>query len=171
MSSLAMRLADDEQSAWAELYDATANSLFHYVTVLAGDRDASAEILQEVFVRLFRHRDRLRNVDDLNAFVFAVTRNETNRWLSQKSRRPKSMELGEHLDRQATDSYAEDTELLQLTLQKLSAEDREIIHLKIYSELTFSQIADVLELPIGTCASRYRRTISKLRSSIQEQIG
>lgn len=80
MGDLASRLADDDQSAWAELYDATADVLFPYVTVLVGDPDAATEIFQESFVRLYQSRQRLREVNDLKAFAFTIVRNEANRW-------------------------------------------------------------------------------------------
>ncbi len=170
MSGLASRLADDEQSAWAELYDATANSLFHYITTLTGDPDVTAEILQETFVRLFRTRERLRTVEDLKAFVFTVTRNEANRWLSTRARRPRFSELNEHLAWHAGDSQHEDTDLLHHAIAGLSVDQREVVHLKTYCEFTFAQIAEVLNLPVGTCTSRYRRALSTIRTTIQEQL-
>ncbi|TWT82943.1 ECF RNA polymerase sigma factor SigL [Planctomycetes bacterium CA13] len=171
MSRLAGRLAEGEQSAWAELYDVTVDALFHYVTALSGDRGAAEEILQEVFIRLFRFRDRLMDVGDLRAYVFMVTRNETNRWLSRTPRRPRPLQLDEQSALQVNDSHEEDAEFLRYVLAQLSNDEREIVHLKIYSEFTFAQIAEILEEPVGTCASRYRRTLSKLRTNIQEQIG
>ncbi|TWU42244.1 RNA polymerase sigma factor [Novipirellula artificiosorum] len=171
MSGLPSRLADDEPSAWAELYDATADGLFQYVTVLAGDPDAAAEIFQEGFVRLYRSRERLREVDDLKAFVFTVIRNETNRWLSHKQKRMAETATDEPLAESVVHSDDDDTELIRHALKTLSEEEQELIELKVYAQLTFTQISKILRLPSGTCASRYRRSLAKMRLVIQEQIG
>ena len=48
-------------------------------------------------------------------------------------------------------------------LDALSADQREIVHLKIYCELTFAEISDVLQIPIGTAAWRYQSAVKKLR--------
>ena len=170
MSRLALRLADDEQSAWAELYDATADALFQYVTVLAGNPDAAADVFQEAFVRLYKSRDRLREVDDLKAFVFTVIRNETNRWLSQRRKRTAEAVIDEPIVACTNVSKDDDTELIRHALTTLSKQEQELIQLKVYAQMTFAQISEILKLPIGTCASRYRRSLEKMRSILQEQM-
>ena len=52
---------------------------------------------------------------------------------------------------------------VQQMLDALSADQREIVHLKIYCELTFAEISDVLQIPIGTAAWRYQSAVKKLR--------
>ena len=52
---------------------------------------------------------------------------------------------------------------VQQMLDSLSADQREIVHLKIYCELTFAEISDVLQIPIGTAAWRYQSAVKKLR--------
>jgi hypothetical protein len=64
MTSMASRLSKGDSFSWEELYDAIADRLFHYLIVLTEDRDAAAETLQETFVRLFRHRQRLLSVEE-----------------------------------------------------------------------------------------------------------
>jgi RNA polymerase sigma-70 factor, ECF subfamily len=171
MSELAMRLADGEQSAWTELYDSTSNSLYHYLTALTGEPNAAADVLQEVFVRLFRSRNRLREVTDLKSFVFTVTRNETNRWLKDRSKRMGPLQLDSESVWSFDESILEHSELVRYALGLVSQQEHEIVHLKIYGEFTFAQIAEILGLPVGTCASRYRRALTKIQATIQEQIG
>lgn len=171
MSELSMRLAEGEQSAWTELYDATADSLYHYLTALTGESDAATDILQEAFVRLFRARNRLREVTDLKSFVFTVTRNETNRWLKDRSKRMGPLQLDSQSVWRFDESSLEHSELVRYALGLVSQQEHEIVHLKVYGEFTFAQIAEILGLPVGTCASRYSRAITKIHATIQEQIG
>src|SRR5262245_58474534 len=86
MDELAERLARGEAAAFAELYDACADRLHHYLTVRLGSRDEADDVLQETFVRLVRSRRRLRRVENLTAYLFAVARNEAARHGSRKTR-------------------------------------------------------------------------------------
>ena len=54
MQDLGKRLARGEASAIAELYDACADRLHHYLTLRVGNRDTASDILQEVFLRVVR---------------------------------------------------------------------------------------------------------------------
>lgn len=170
MSELASRLADDDDSAWAELFDMTFESLFAYVAVLVGNREAAADVLQEAFLRLHRSRSRFRDVDDLNAFVFTVVRNETYRSLARNRNHATTGEGTEPAVEMGSPSQGDDSELVLHALNLLSSQERELIQMKVYAKMTFAQIAAVLELPIGTCTSRYRRALEKMRVLIQEQI-
>jgi RNA polymerase sigma-70 factor (ECF subfamily) len=52
-------------------------------------------------------------------------------------------------------------------LQELPAEQRAVVHLKIWEDLTFGEIAETLEIPANTAASRYRYAIEKLGSQLR----
>jgi RNA polymerase sigma-70 factor, ECF subfamily len=57
MDKLGERLAQGDAAAFAEFYDACADRLHHYLTVLLGSRDEADDVLQETFVRLVRSRN------------------------------------------------------------------------------------------------------------------
>src|SRR5438445_15332 len=86
MDELRERLARGDAAAFAELYDACADRLHHYLTARLGARDEADDVLQETFVRLVRTRQRLRRVEDLTAYVFATARNEAARHGGRKAR-------------------------------------------------------------------------------------
>lgn len=173
MRELASRLADDEESAWGELYDATADTMFGYVVALLGSRESAADVFQEAFLRLHRSRERFREIDDLNAFVFTVIRNETNRKLKKNQKQVVSREFAEAYveshSRSDVNSQMNDAELIRHVLSNLSCDEQELIRMKVYAQMTMEQIATILGLPIGTCASRYRRSLLKMRVLVQEQ--
>ena len=58
-------------------------------------------------------------------------------------------------------------ERLERALRALPPEQREVIALKIDGELTFAQIARVLDISVNTAASRYRYALEKLRSTLE----
>jgi RNA polymerase sigma factor (sigma-70 family) len=85
MDRPAERLARGDPAAFAELYDACADRVHHYLVALVGSRADADDVLQETFVRLARMRKSLGAVDNLLAYVFATARNEATDWPSGRS--------------------------------------------------------------------------------------
>ena len=79
MHELAARLARGEEAAFAELYDACADRLHHYVAVRLGSRDAAADVVQRAFLRAVKSRRRFRGVENPVAYMFQIARNEAAR--------------------------------------------------------------------------------------------
>ena len=52
---------------------------------------------------------------------------------------------------------------IEQALRSLPVEQREVVHMKVYEQMTFQQIADELAISINTAASRYRYAMDKLR--------
>ncbi len=69
---------------------------------------------------------------------------------------------------ETTDSH-EEVEAIVAALARLSAEDRELVQLKIYAGLTFREIAQVTGRPQATVATRYRRALDSLRPWLAKQ--
>ena len=166
---LGRRLARGEQAAFAELYDAYADRLHHYLVVRLGSRADADDVLQETFVRLARSRKRLEVPQSLEAYVFTVARNESIRFLGQRSR-----ESGQRVALMAEDLFSqagadgmlapcEQAEIIAAALAQLRPEQREIVELKVFAGLTFAEIATVTGVPQGTLATRYRTAMERLR--------
>jgi RNA polymerase sigma-70 factor (ECF subfamily) len=175
MDRLGERLARGDQAAFAELYDACADRVHHYLVVRLGSRHDADDVLQEAFVRLARTRKRLSGVENLVAYVFTIARNEAARLAVRKTRRrERRVRLaGSALFREAAsdDTQArEAAELVAAALDRLEPERREIVELKIYAGLTFREIAEVTGLPQGTVATRYRTAIGRLRGWLAREM-
>ena len=174
MDDLARGLAAGEHEAFARLYDALADRLHHYAAILLGSRQDADDVLQETFIRLARHRRKLADVENLTAYVFQVARNEAMR-LARRNARHRSHEAGlsvEELFVPAVESSASGRaeELLARGLARLNDKHREVIELKTFGRLTFAQIAEVLEIPPGTAASRYQAAVQRLRFLLRREM-
>jgi RNA polymerase sigma-70 factor (ECF subfamily) len=167
MATLRERLAEGDQSAFAELYDAYADRLHHYLLVRLGSRDDADDALQETFLRLSRKGKKLAKVDSFDAYVFRVARNEALRLAAGRARRDRAHRAlgGEELFCARPDDARgrQTAELVAAALGRLSAELREVVELKTYAGLTFQQIGQVTGLPQGTVATRYRSALAKMR--------
>jgi RNA polymerase sigma-70 factor, ECF subfamily len=168
MATLQARLARGDQAAFAELYDAYADRVGHYLVVRLSSRDDADDVLQETFLRLARIRHKLARVNDLDAYVITVARNEAKRLAARNTRRQQKQEPLRTEDlfcyRSSDADTRETAEIVAAAMSHLSVELREIVELKTYAGLTFQQISQVTGLPQGTVATRYRSALAKMRS-------
>jgi RNA polymerase sigma-70 factor, ECF subfamily len=175
MQALGKRLAAGEPSAFAELYELCAARVYHYLVVRLGSRDAADEVLQEVFLRLVRQRQRLAAVENLSAYVFAIARNEGIRHSGRRLRENQSRRAltAEDLFQE---THCDDVELREIAetvavaLQQLPEDLREVVELKIYGGLAFCEIAELLATPQGTVATRYRTALARLKEWFARQM-
>jgi len=156
-----------------ELYDRYGEKLYHYLTVKLASAEDAEDILQEVFLRLARYSIRWKFIKNEEPYVFRVARNEANRFLKRKHQNQINPENAPALARVINDSLVtdcpdpSDKESLSLALARLPEEQREVIVLKFFEELTLKEIAAVCGLSLNTVASRYRYGLSKLKSLLE----
>jgi RNA polymerase sigma-70 factor (ECF subfamily) len=160
-------LARGEQQAYAELYDACADRVHHYLVGRLGSRADADDVLQEAFVRLVRGRNKLHNVENAVAYVFTVARNEAARLLGRRGREPYHVALDASelfVEAASDDSDSRDAAAaLAVALAGLPKAEREVVELKTYAGLTLAEIAEVTGAPAGTVATRYRTAVTRLR--------
>ncbi len=92
MTTLQARLARGDQAAFAELYDACSDRVGHYLLVRLSSRNDADDVLQETFLRLARIRHKLAKVDDLDAYVITIARNEAARLVARQCSPPTEAE-------------------------------------------------------------------------------
>jgi RNA polymerase sigma-70 factor (ECF subfamily) len=164
MSELADRLARGEPAAFAQLYDACADRLFGWLVVHLRSAADAEDVVQETFVRLARARKKLRQVENLTAYAFSIARNEAARLRKRAARQGGLVRpLSEVVDGTIA---LEQGEVVERALERLSDEQREVVDLKLYGDLTLREIAEITGLPPGTVATRYRAALLKLRESL-----
>jgi RNA polymerase sigma-70 factor, ECF subfamily len=174
MATLQERLARGDPLAFAEFYDACADRVGHYLVVRLGSREDAEDALQETFCRLARTGHRLAKVDNLDAYVFTIARNEAARLAARKVRRRQREQeplcgVDLFFDVRSDGEAREIAETVAAALGRLSAELREVVELKTYARLTFQQIGQVTGLPQGTVATRYRSALAKMKTWFAKQ--
>jgi RNA polymerase sigma-70 factor (ECF subfamily) len=156
------RVARGDESALAQVYDENALRLHGYARALVRTEGDADEVLQEVFLGLARSRDRLAAVENPVGYLFRAARNAAFA-LARASRRTGALDEAAEPIVEARDGG--DADEANALLARLPGEQREVIVLKVYSGLTFREIAEALGVPANTVASRYRYAIERLRES------
>ncbi len=154
------------------LYDEHAQPLFAFLLNLTRDEADTRDVLQEVFVRLAREPGHLAGVRDERAFLIRLAHNAAVDLMRRRTSRDRTRDnfAAEQLSPFApTDDPDEQLfrEELAEALGELPADQRAVVHLKLWSGLTFEEIADALDIPPNTAASRYRYGLDKLRGRLR----
>lgn len=161
-----------DESELERIYDEHADGLFAFLlNVLRNEEDAH-DLLQEVFIRVARQPDLLRRARNERHYLIGLAHNAAVDWLRRRATREKYHErLGSEPDSifaAANDPDEQNfREALSQAMADLPAEQRAVLHLKLWENLTFEQIADLLAISPNTAASRYRYGLDKLQSRLR----
>jgi len=170
-----------EPEAFEWLVDAYSARLYGFLYRLTGHRDDAEELVQEVFVRVVRHIEGYDHDGRFEAWIFRIATNLVRDRIRRIGRRPEIGQLpdaGEEggdgiADDRRTSAgiprpeagveLADDVERMQWALDQLPAAEREVIMLRHYSQLSFADIAQSMETPLGTALARAHRGLARLR--------
>jgi RNA polymerase sigma-70 factor (ECF subfamily) len=154
------------------LYDEHAQALFAFLLNFTRDEDDTRDLLQEVFVRLARQPALLSGARDERAFLIRLAHNAAIDLIRRRGARRKYHEqlAAEPARVFAPTDDPDETAFrsaLSAALAELPFEQRAVVHLKLWERLTFEHIAEALEIPLNTAASRYRYGLNKLRERLR----
>jgi RNA polymerase sigma-70 factor (ECF subfamily) len=163
-SNLGARLAAGEEGAVNECYSALGPMVLGYLRRFV-PRDEAEDVLQRVFYEVWRNRDRYDPARSLEAWVLGIAR---KRAIDQLRRRHANVVPLEELrdiagddGRELAERYARATEV-RAALERLPAEQREALTLAYFGDLTQTQVAERLGVPLGTVKARTFRGLRRL---------
>jgi RNA polymerase sigma-70 factor (ECF subfamily) len=159
---------------WLEgIYRDHAPALFRFLLRLTSSETETRDLLQEIFVRLAKSPRMLDGVAAPRSYLFRLA----HRLAIDRFRRDQARQLyndrayQEREPHAAPEPFTEDTAWLQKTLSAslvaLPPEQKAVVILKVWEEMTFAEIAGVLDISANTAASRYRYALDKLRDELR----
>jgi len=154
------------------IYDEHAQALFAFLLNFTRDENDTRDLLQELFTRLAREPDLLRGARAERAFLIRLSHNAAIDLMRRRGTRQKYHDqfAEEEISIFAADANPDTTafrESLSRALAELPDDQRAVVHLKLWENLTFEQIATALDIPTNTAASRYRYGIDKMRDRLR----
>ncbi|HEV7243230.1 MAG TPA: sigma-70 family RNA polymerase sigma factor [Thermoanaerobaculia bacterium] len=165
---LAIRCQLGEPSAFDALIARWHEPLWKYLRRLAGDDDAAAEAVQDVWLRILRGIARLRDGSRLRAWIFGIARRVAMDRLREKYAEPVLVSIDDRdlVGADDTSELKEDIALMHVELARLPVPEREVLVLFHLEELTLAEIAEVIGIPTGTVKSRLFRARRALRDQL-----
>jgi RNA polymerase sigma factor (sigma-70 family) len=162
-------LQSNDQRHFSKLYDRFSPALFGLIQKWIKDKEVAENLLQDVFIKAWRSRDLYDAAKGrLFTWLYRITRNICIDHLRSKAYRNSMVAITEDNMAGIKTSFIEnsllpDTIGLRKLVDVLRREEREVLDLMYFKGLTQRQIAEVMNIPLGTVKTRMNKAIKELR--------
>lgn len=175
------------ESAYEELIAQYEQPVYNVVYRLLGNQTDACDVVQDVFVKIFRGVNAFREQSSLRTWIYRIAVNEAynhRRWFSRHCRHEVPMER-ETMDHEGCFEFARDPgrspyeqaldsetrSLVEQALTRINPVFRTAVVLRDIQNLSYEEIAEILQLSIGTVKSRILRGREALRRELTGQAG
>lgn len=165
---LAERVRENRSAAIGALYDLTAQRLVRFAIAITRSQHDAEDAVHATLARVSASPELLLKPQQPWHYLLRMVRNDALQILRRRKPTTTICWANELLTHCPVDQLemAETYRAVWDALRKLPSEQSEIVVLKIWEEMTFQQIAECLEIPLPTAASRYRYALEKLANSL-----
>ncbi len=159
----------DGQDEFVRFWNQTCDKVRAYMFCACSNVSDAEDLTQECYIRALRNWEAFDGAGSRQAWLFAIARNAQVDWFRKRTR--ESRVLRSCVDDRAeaaSESAGDDHEAVWRSIARLSADQREVIHLRFAVGLSYAEIAAMLDVPVGTIRSRLHRGLETLRELIEE---
>ena len=160
-----------DEFAFAALYNRYKGPVYAFCAKMLLDRAVAQDVMQETFVRVYEHRQRLLKAGSFKSWLFTIARNQCLNTLRRSNRHTAFDETASNMVAADNETpfgrlmKAEQVELVNRFLNELSPEYREVLVLREYQNLSYDEIAAVTRNTVSSVKSRLFKARRKLGSS------
>lgn len=163
-------VASGSEQAFAALVHRHQNPLLNFFARMGASSDCE-DLVQETFVRLYRYRLQYKPAARFATFLYHLARNvwaDRGRKIVRMERTESEFQNEVQLASQGPVERPGEGVDVEAALERLSPKLREVIVLNIYQGLRYQEVADVLEIPLGTVKSRINLALAALKEILHE---
>lgn len=174
------------ESAYETLILKFERPVYNLVIRLLSDPSEAGDVVQEVFLKVFRKVGAFRGKSSLKTWIYRIAVNEAHnhcRWHGRHRRQEVGLECSEECGRSYRDTIPapdnspldyvlnrEKHKLIEEALSNLSPSFRAVVVLRDVEDLSYEEIADILQVPLGTVKSRILRGRDALRKDLEKRL-
>ena len=168
--------------AWEKLVKRYESRVFNQGVRLMGSRSDAMDLLQEVFLGVYRNLHRFRGDAKFSSWLFRIAHNKAID-LNRRKRLLAGISVNAEWEADPLASFSADrqqepdmslmnSELNQRIVEKLSQlplAQRLVVELKVFQSMTFGEIADVQDISENTAKTRFYAALKKLKQTMEEE--
>lgn len=164
-------LAQGDEIAFTKLFYSYKDKLYSFLIHVTGSPDAAQDVLQDVFLKVWKDRQVFVGVDNLNAYLFRMAQNHAINGLRRQSRT--ALILTEIAREERADHTAETIlsgkevqALLQQAVGRLTPQQRQVFELSRNQGLKYEEIAAQLNISVSTVRNHMVQALKQIREYI-----
>ena len=164
--NLAMeRIRQKDKSALREVYEAYISFIYHTVLNIVNQKEAAEDITSEFFIKLWEKADSYKPGNGHKGYLATIARNMAIDYLRKYSKEVyiETEEEGDGPNEDNTENQVIEKLAVDEALSRLKPVYRQILTMKVLSDMTFKEISEVLNIPMGTVTWNYQDALKQLR--------
>ncbi len=163
---ISLLLAGDS-NAFKKFVELYSKSAFHLAYRFVGDHGAADDVVQESVLKAFRALSQFRGDSSLKNWFLRITVNTAKNHIRAQKRVVSvdisDVEIGlRHKDFQNSEN-AQTLDILHRAIECLPPKQKETLHLRIFEDLSFKEISEILNTPFDTAKANFRHSIASLK--------
>lgn len=162
------RAASGDMTAFRAIVERYQGRLLNFF-LRAGAQSYAEDLVQETFIRLYRHRGRARPQAQFTTYLHTLAHHA---WIDHVRKQSRRLRLLDRVARESSDDPVDTPSPGRLDAERLlavlSPDLRATVVLVIYQGLTHAEAADVLGIPIGTVKSRVFHALQRMRAALEQ---
>ena len=165
-----MKLTNEKKqlTRLTEIMQTERDHLFQYACYRLGSAAEADDVVQDLYLRLWKQGARLAEIEDLKGYVYrSLTNSCTSALRSRRQFVPPETLDTLSSDDLAPKDFEQEFRLIKRLMAFLPDEQSEVIRLRIYGGRQFDEIASICNIPLTTAKSRFRYGIDKLRKTLE----
>ena len=168
---LILRCQAGDSSAFNQVILRFHHPLRYFVRRLIGEGSAADDIVQEIWLTVYRNMGRLKRPEAFSVWLYQIARNQAYQYL-RKEKKQSLTHYEENMplvaEETPDDFPAEDAARIHLGLDRLSIEQREVLVLRFLEEMSYQEISEVVGCSLGTVRSRIYYAKITLRKFMED---
>lgn len=165
-SGLLAAVAEGDEAAFADLYRAHSTAVFNYLLRLIHDERLAEDLLQDTFVAVWQGAGAFGRRAKVKTWILRIAHNKAVSWLRRN--RPESMAeeteiISQELEPESLVLLSSRNDELLAALDSLSATHRAVVELVFVHELSYKEIGQIMDCPVGTVKSRMSYALQHLQ--------
>ena len=185
-SQVVQRFLDGDPRAFGELVDRYDKRLINFVYRTVGDRERAQDLVQETFVRVYRHLHRFDQSKKFSTWIYTIAGNLAKNELRNRSRNPQVLFQTLTKNREEDDrplqwedrSYSPEDmaekrnlrEVVEETIEELPDHHRKIFRLREMEGKTYEEISEITGVKLGTVKSRLNRARNRFAELVAPKL-
>jgi RNA polymerase sigma-70 factor (ECF subfamily) len=149
-------------------FAARRNKLYRIAYAWSHDSALSDDLVQETVYKALKNADKLRDIATLDAWLYRILYNCWQDYLRVKGRNVEFVEMHDSEQAAQSENYQQSqiVKRVRSSIEKLPMPLREVVTLADFSGLSYAEIAEITDVPIGTVMSRLYRARQNLKQEL-----